>query len=94
MRDLHKLGIDKNWEKKTTLEEDLAWWSVVNLFSNVVYDVSYFDNEMWMYRDIRFVKRIPSWALDSYSGSVTMAMIRTNSAKIVEELAVQFVSKK
>ena len=94
MRDLEKLGYDGDQEKKTTLIEDLTWWSVVNMWSFICKNVDVFDDEMTNYVDMKFTIRLPDWAVDSYFGSVTMPMIRTNTGKIVEELAVQFVGKK
>jgi hypothetical protein len=94
MRDLEKLGRDKNSEKKTTLEEDLSWWSVMNLWSFFCKNVDEFDDEVSNYVDIKFTLRLSDWERGSYAGSVTMPMLRTNTGKIVEDLAVQFVGKK
>lgn len=91
MRDLEKLGVDVG---KTTLEEDLAWWSVINFWSFVCGYVASFDAGVNRYFDRMFINRIPNWMDASYAGSVTMPMLRTNTGKIVEELAVQFVGKK
>ena len=94
MRDLHKLGESRDLKKVTTLQEDLAWWSVVNLFSLVIKSVEYFDDETWNYKDMKFTKRLPDWLVDSLAGSVTtVEMLRTNTSKMMVALAVQSVSK-
>lgn len=95
MREMHNLG-KRNNDTETTIEEDLVWWSCANLWSWMVKKVTEFDDmETWLvYNDWKFHDRVPGYISGSYSGSVTMPMLRTNTAKGMEYLMDEYLVKK
>ena len=89
MREMHKLGLSPVYlMQTTTTEEDLVWWSCANLWSWMTKKVEDFDSaENWtLYWDTKFFNLLPDYIRGSYSGSVTMPMLRTNTAKAMEYL--------